>query len=112
MHKAIMGDFDKGFDIDHINRNTLDDRKTNLRVVAHYQNLQNVNRNRNNSSGYRNISFNNKTGLYQANFCYNSKRYSVGTYKSLETAIQKLNAKRKKVMSEEDFKIYEASLSF
>ena len=112
MHKVIMGNFDKGFDIDHINRNPLDNRKPNLRVVTHYQNKQNLGLNKNNSSGYRNISFDNKTGLYQASFCYKYKRYSVGMYKSLETAIQKLNAKRKRVMSEEDFKIYEDSLSF
>lgn len=110
MHKLIMGKTKEGFDVDHINRNPLDNRKCNLRVIAHYQNKQNVKLNTNNSSGHRNISYSKKTGLFYASFTYLSKKYTVGSYKTLETALKKLKDKRKKVMSEEDYKIYENSL--
>lgn len=41
LHRAIMGDIPEGYEIDHINRNTLDNRKDNLRIVTRSQNLQN-----------------------------------------------------------------------
>ena len=111
MHKLITGPIEKGFDVDHINRNTLDNRNINLRVVKHYQNKQNVKLNENNTSGFRNISYNKKTGKYFVSFRYKTKQYSVGCFKTIEKSVEKLKNKRKQVMSEEDYKIYEDSLS-
>jgi hypothetical protein len=45
----------KGYDIDHINRNPLDDRFCNLRITTRSQNCMNKNRQSNNTSGHRNI---------------------------------------------------------
>ena len=46
-----------GKDVDHENNNTLDNRKSNLRVVEENKNSKNrKSRNRNNTSGYRNVS--------------------------------------------------------
>lgn len=41
LHRVIMGDIPAGMEIDHINRNTLDNRRDNLRIVTRSQNLQN-----------------------------------------------------------------------
>ena len=40
MHRAVLGLRD-GQECDHINRNTLDNRKQNLRACSHSQNMQN-----------------------------------------------------------------------
>lgn len=46
-----------GKDVDHENNNTLDNRKSNMRVVVESNNSKNrKGRNRNNKSGYRNVS--------------------------------------------------------
>lgn len=48
---------DDGVYVDHENHNTLDNRKTNLRISANDENLKNRNgKNKNNTSGYRNVS--------------------------------------------------------
>lgn len=52
-------DADKGFHIDHINHNPLDCRKKNLRVATIGENIRNrKSKNSNNTSGYRNVSWN------------------------------------------------------
>jgi hypothetical protein len=53
LHRFIL-DFPVGI-VDHINRNPLDNRRTNLRIVTQAQNLMNRGKNKNNSSGYKGV---------------------------------------------------------
>ena len=43
MHRIIMGVKDKKIHVDHINHNTLDNRKMNLRITSHSKNMKNTN---------------------------------------------------------------------
>lgn len=55
LHKFLMEET-KGV-VDHINNDTLDNRKSNLRIANMSTNAQNrKSKNRNNKSGYRNVS--------------------------------------------------------
>ena len=54
MHRIIM-DPPKGLYVDHINGNTLDNRKENLRICTHSQNCQNKKLNRTSASGYKGV---------------------------------------------------------
>lgn len=40
-HRELLGVFDPTVDVDHINRDTLDNRKINLRICSHQQNCFN-----------------------------------------------------------------------
>jgi len=42
LHRMIVGPIPKGLVIDHINGDALDNRRSNLRVVTHQENLRNV----------------------------------------------------------------------
>ena len=54
MHRVIMNNPD-GLDVDHINRNTLDNRKENLRVCTRAQNCQNKPARRDSATGYKGV---------------------------------------------------------
>jgi hypothetical protein len=58
LHSVVM-DVEDGSIVDHIDTNTLDNRKRNLRMVSHQNNEKNrQGKNKNNTSGYRNVSWN------------------------------------------------------
>ena len=56
LHDFLMN-CPKGMKVDHINHNPLDNRKENLRVITNDENTKHKKgRNKNNKSGYRNVS--------------------------------------------------------
>lgn len=57
LHQLVL-DSPEDCDIDHINKPTLNNRKSNLRVTLHEDNNKNrKSKNSNNTSGYRNVSW-------------------------------------------------------
>ena len=56
LHRLVMQPED-GMDIDHLNHDTLDNRKSNLRICTRQENNLNIHKNSNNKTGYRNICF-------------------------------------------------------
>ena len=58
VHRFILGLEDQNIKIDHINHNTMDNRKVNLRAASESNNCRNRgNINSNNKTGYRNVCF-------------------------------------------------------
>lgn len=55
MHRHILNISDMRI-VDHINGDTLDNRRNNLRICTHQQNLFNSKRNIKNTSGYKGVS--------------------------------------------------------
>ncbi len=85
LHRLIMKcPFDK--QVDHINHNTLDNRKYNLRICTPSENC--FNRNRKYIHKIR-THFNKSTGVFVARYIINKKRYEK-TDKVLKNAIDKL----------------------
>jgi HNH endonuclease len=56
MHRVITH-APKGVEVDHINHDRLDNRKANLRLCTHTQNIRNRDKGRNNTSGYVGVRY-------------------------------------------------------
>lgn len=89
LQRLILNTYDKNLIVDHINRNRLDNRKENLRIVNKSENAVNADLRTNNSSGVTGVSWNKNLGLWRAYINYNSKRYELGYSKDYEEAIKK-----------------------
>ena len=80
------GDWPKGF-IDHINGNRSDNRINNLRDVSNAVNLQNSMKiQRNNTTGFRGVWIERKSGVFVAEMSMNRKKYTLGRFKTAEEA--------------------------
>lgn len=69
--------------IDHINRNPLDNRKCNLRVVSQWENMQN----KENEGKVKGVYFIKNRNKYMAEICLNRKRHKLGFYDNYEEAL-------------------------
>lgn len=72
-HRIIMGNPKE--QVDHINGNTLDNRKSNLRIVSIQQNMKNLKKKSTNTSGIRGVSFSERDQLYKVDFTFEKKRF-------------------------------------
>lgn len=85
-HRNVIEQVD-GMFCDHINRNRLDNRKCNLRIVTPHQNTLNQSKLKNNKTGHLGIT-QRENCKYQARITLNGKTYNLGTYKTIEEAIE------------------------
>ncbi len=84
IHKLICPSTE-GLQTDHINRNRLDNRRSNLRLVTPYQNNLNKGLSKKNTSGYTGIfkTYNNK---YVAYMTSKRKNIRLGLYSNIQAA--------------------------
>lgn len=71
--------------IDHINRDTSDNRISNLRQASRGQNLANMKCHKDSASGYKGASFHKRLGWF-ARICVNRKHHFLGYHPSAEAA--------------------------
>lgn len=98
LHHAIMGKPGKGMVVDHINRDKLDNRKSNLRVISSAENAQNVGAQKRNITGIRGVHYRKDTGRYLAHCCVKGKRHLLGYYDDPIKAGQVVSLFRRKNM--------------
>jgi hypothetical protein len=83
MHREILdlspGD---GWQADHRNGNTLDNRRANLRVASHKENGRNRRNQRNNTSGFKGVMWHKSTERWRAQIYVDKQRIHIGTYLS------------------------------
>tara|TARA_R110000868_G_scaffold22844_2_gene93185 strand:- start:1428 stop:1913 length:486 start_codon:yes stop_codon:yes gene_type:complete len=80
MHRLITNNYDKNLITDHINGNTLDNRKLNLRICTYSDNNKNRNIAKNNLSGYKGVSYINQFNKYKAQIGINKKTIYLGLF--------------------------------
>lgn len=76
-----------GLVVDHINNDTLDNRRDNLRIVTYAENPQNRSgANRNSQSGTRGVYWDAERGVWRAMIRTNGKRLHLGRFTNLQEA--------------------------
>lgn len=93
MHKMILGNYPKGLQVDHINQNKLDNRKSNLRLVNASQNKANVKQR--SPDKYKGVYFCNKTNKYSSHIKKDYVKYHLGSF---DNAVDAAIAYNKKAM--------------
>jgi hypothetical protein len=87
VQRFILQPIPKGMVVDHINRNTLDNRRKNLRITTIQGNLQNQVRS-NNKTGHTGVAFHKQTGRYTAQIKINYKKIHIGIFKTIKEAYE------------------------
>lgn len=85
MHRVLMDATGK-IQVDHINQNKLDNQKKNLRKVEQHQNLWNCGMRSSNTTGYKGVSIEKRTGKYVVYIDINKQRKYLGTFDNKEKA--------------------------
>lgn len=78
MHRVIMGE-PRGLVVDHIDGNSLNNRRSNLRVCTVSQNHQNQ-RFRGGLSRYKGVCFLKKINKWRANIGFDGRRMHIGCF--------------------------------
>lgn len=87
LHREILGLVDGDYLVaDHINRNKLDCRRSNLRVVTRAQNNQNRDAYRNGRSRFRGVSWDGRRECWRATAQVNGEWKQIGRFATEEAA--------------------------
>ena len=87
LHRILMNAPD-GMFVDHINGNKLDNRKTNLRICTQQENNMNRGKNKNNTSGFKGVTFHKQTQKLQALIRIDGKYKFLGLFEKAEDAYE------------------------
>lgn len=85
LHRFLLG-FPNSEDVDHIDGDTDNNRKYNLRPCSHKNNSRNHKVASNNTTGVTGVVYVKRTGKYMARIKVNQKDIFLGYYKTLEEA--------------------------
>jgi hypothetical protein len=87
LHRALLGLVPgDGWETDHINRDKLDNRRCNLRVVTHQTNLQNVDAKSASESGLRGVRWATNARKWQAYAHVDGRFHHLGVYEDKDDA--------------------------
>lgn len=100
VYLIMVGPIPKGFEIDHKNGNSLDNRWSNIRLSDKTQNMGNQGLRKNNKSGYKGVYFSTHHGKYQAVLLHSGKRYNLGRYHDPYLASLTYTKKAKELLGE------------
>lgn len=87
MHRQILGETRRHIDVDHIDRNGINNQRSNLRISTRSQNNANATLPRDNKSGYKGVSFDKRRNLWKAAIASNC----LGRFEEKEEAARAYN---------------------
>lgn len=90
LHNYLM-ECPYGYEIDHVNHDTLDNRTCNLRICTHQQNQCNQPLQKNNTSGVTGVSYYSPRRKFRARIKACQHDIHLGYYKSFKEAVQARN---------------------
>ncbi len=101
LHRFLLGcSKGDGKIVDHINRDTLDNRKNNLRFTTHSQNQGNCKVDKRNELGIAGVRKHKKCNKYQARIVVNNKEIYLGLFNTLEEATKARRKAEKRFFKE------------
>lgn len=86
LHRLIVGATGNSEIVDHINGNTLDNRRSNLRIITRAENNKNVRKRVTNTSGGTGVEYNPTKDNYTACIQLHGEKHYIGTFNTLELA--------------------------
>lgn len=98
----LVADAGNGCIVDHVNRNKLDNRRSNLRICTCQQNMFNREQQANNQSGYKGVC-QTKDGLWQAQIQYCGRAVYLGRYGDALSAAMAYDMAAKRLFGEYAF---------
>lgn len=99
MHRLIM-DAPEGSRIDHVNGDKLDNRRRNLRFATRSQNAMNKGKPKNNTSGFKGVSWYKKAKKWCARIKVNGKTIHLGLFAEIKIAARAYDAAARELHGE------------
>jgi hypothetical protein len=100
MHRQIIGLTDRKQEIDHIDHDGLNNKRSNIRVVTHAQNLHNMRPNKNSSSKYKGVCWNKNLCKWQAGIEVSQRKIHLGLFHDEEEAAKAYDKKAVELFGE------------
>jgi len=101
--ELVNGPIPAGYQIDHVNRDPLDNRLieiVNLRLANKSENGRNAGLSRNNTSGVKGVTWHKQAQKWLGQVVHLGRRYSLGLYDTIEEAKTVVEAKRAELHGE------------
>ena len=92
MHRLLAGASGRGQQVDHADRDTLNNRRGNLRICSNAQNMHNSWIGKRNKSGYKGVCWCSFTSRWKAQIRVNGRKMFLGRYNSAEDAARAYDA--------------------
>ncbi len=100
MHRFLLNP-PKNMQIDHKNHNGLDNRRCNIRICTHAQNIQNQRRKRGSkTSKYKGVFWNKKESYWYVQIKQNGKKLNLGSFHNEIDAAKTYDKKAKELFGE------------
>lgn len=99
LHNYIMKP-QNGYMVDHIDGDSTNNRRYNLRICKEIDNAKNKKTPTNNTSGVKGVTWNNIKNAWQVRIGYNNKRICLGYYTDFDKATKVRKAAEKKYFKE------------
>ncbi len=99
LHRLIMN-ADSDVEVDHINGDTLDNRKGNLRFATRLEQSRNTGMRKNNTTGYKGVSYIARLKKYRAYIVVNRKQTNLGLHETAEAASEAYDAAARQLFGE------------
>lgn len=99
MHRVITG-APNGVEVDHVDRDGLNNTRANLRQCSNAENVRNRSPMKNNTSGFRGVSFLARTGRWKATINGRGQRVHLGYHATAEEAARAYDAMARELHGE------------